>query len=116
MKSSKYSLIESLADHLKGAGSPLFLKAVGRDTKPVWGNRMVNDFYDLDYDIPSNISTRVDSLTKRSAKKIKRVVSSTNKGLSAGKTVNIDNHSEVISSRKKSQEKAAFMEMYRHNP
>lgn len=42
----------SIKEKLKSTGASLFYKAVGRDTKPAWGNRIVKDFNDLDYDIP----------------------------------------------------------------
>lgn len=43
----------SIKDHLKSTRGSFFNRAVGRDTRPVWGNRIVKDFYDLDYDTTS---------------------------------------------------------------
>ena len=39
----------SLKDTLKSTRGSFFYRAMGRDTKPAWGNRIVKDFYDLDY-------------------------------------------------------------------
>lgn len=39
---------------LRSTGSSLFYRAVGRETKPAWGNRIVKDFYDLDYNVPTS--------------------------------------------------------------
>ncbi len=45
----------SLKDNLKSTRGSLFYKAMGRDTKPAWGNRIVKDFYDLDYNPESDL-------------------------------------------------------------
>jgi len=37
-------------DPLKSTRASFFSRAVGRDTRPSWGNRILKDFYDLDYD------------------------------------------------------------------
>jgi hypothetical protein len=44
---------------LRSTGSTMFYRAVGRETKPAWGNRIVKDFYDLDYNVPTS-SFRID--------------------------------------------------------
>ena len=58
MRTSKGASKESL----KTPNASLFAKAVGRERKPVWGNRFLKDFYDLDYDLPH-------SLTKETSKR-----------------------------------------------
>lgn len=40
----------SVKDNLKSTRGSVFTRALGRDIQPAWGNRIVKDFYDLDYD------------------------------------------------------------------
>jgi len=40
-----------LKEALKSTGTSIFYKAVGRDTRPAWGNRIIKDFNDLDYEV-----------------------------------------------------------------
>lgn len=55
--------VESLKQKLKGTDSTIFVKATGRSTKPSWGNRIIKDFYDLDYDISNNLSKISEKFT-----------------------------------------------------
>ena len=41
----------ALKKNMKSTRGSFFTKGTGRDIKPSWGNRIVKDFYDLDYDI-----------------------------------------------------------------
>lgn len=41
----------SSKDQMKSTRGSFFVKATGRDTKPAWSNRIVKDFYDLDYQV-----------------------------------------------------------------
>lgn len=115
MKSSRHTSIESLEDSLGGTGSALFRKAVGRDTKPAWTNRIVKDFYDLDYDLPDNLAKFTDRPSKQEKWKQSRASSGLSKEPYKRKEDAIDNHSEVISARKKPKE-SAYLDSYRHNP
>jgi len=48
----------SAKDQLRSTRGSFFNRTLGRDTRPAWGNRIVKDFYDLDYDLTSHHSTR----------------------------------------------------------
>lgn len=115
MKTSKRTSFDSLEDSLKSTGATLFQKAAGRDTKPAWGNRIVKDFYDLDYDLPGNLASITEKFTKQPAKVKTRVSSGVSKGSKRSSNSGLGNYSEVISSRKTGVE-AAYMEMYKRNP
>lgn len=52
MKAADF-LEEGGKSKLRSTGSSMFYRAVGRETKPAWGNRIVKDFYDLDYNVAS---------------------------------------------------------------
>ncbi len=41
-------------EQMKSTRGSFFVKATGRDNKPAWGNRIVKDFNDLDYDVERN--------------------------------------------------------------
>lgn len=45
------------------------MKAVGRDTKPAWGNRIVKDSYDLEYDIPGDLAKMTEKFIKSPPKR-----------------------------------------------
>jgi hypothetical protein len=81
MTSSKGTAKASLADSLKPPGGSLFLRSVGRSTRPAWGNRFVKDFYDLDYDLP-------DPLAKLASRRARRGQAGCgSESVSSGKTL-----------------------------
>ena len=51
MKNLEDSRTSSLKDNMKSTRGSFFNKVTGRDNKPSWSNRIVKDFYDLDYDV-----------------------------------------------------------------
>lgn len=66
---------EGLKSKLHSTGSSLFYRAVGRETKPAWGNRIMKDFYDLDYDVPTTsfqLAHKFSSSTKQQYRRLRQ--------------------------------------------
>jgi hypothetical protein len=66
-------LEEGVKLRLKSTGSSHFYRTTGRDAKPTLGNRILKDFYDLDYLIPSSFSEFSDQFKKKEFKRQSRM-------------------------------------------
>jgi hypothetical protein len=40
------------SERFRSTGTSLVFRSIGREIKPTWGNRIVKDINDLNYDIP----------------------------------------------------------------
>ena len=56
MRGSQISEEDCSRSKMRSTGASIFHKAVGRETSANWGNRIVKDFYDLDYDLSSSLT------------------------------------------------------------
>lgn len=93
-----------MKDKLKSTGSSLFYRATGRETKPTWGNRIVKDFYDLDYDVKNDMVKFNQNFKSSDVKKQARIRAAIKKSKVARHKIILDNHSELLSDRRKTLE------------
>jgi hypothetical protein len=104
MKGYEFAQGDSLKERLKSTGDSLFVRAVGRSTKPAWGNRLVKDFYDLDYDMTSSLAKITEKFTRKEPGRVVRANLGLSKGMLTSKET-IDSQCESISKRKESPTK-----------
>jgi hypothetical protein len=95
----------------------MFYRAVGRETKPAWGNRIVKDFYDLDYEVPTSTFKISERFKDSSARQHRRIREDIQKSKLNRKKLPAANHSEMLSDRRKTVEvRPNRRSMLRHNP
>ena len=56
MRGSQISEEDCSRSKMRSTGASIFHRAIGRETSANWGNRIVKDFYDLDYDLSSSLT------------------------------------------------------------
>jgi hypothetical protein len=84
------------------------------------GNRVVKDFYDLDYEIPSPLQKVSSKFKSSKVQKLNRVRADIKKSKLARQKMILENHSELLSDRRKSLEirdkSGQQRAIMRHNP
>lgn len=109
MKASHFFDEEGVKSKLKSTGTSVFQKAVGRQTSAAWGNRIVKDFYDLDYDIPSTLSKLTENFKSKELEQRKRVRADIKKSHLSQKKMSLDVHSHHQTERKRVSNDKPYM-------
>jgi hypothetical protein len=81
----------AIKETLKSTGTSVFYKAIGRDTRPAWSNRIIKDFNDLDYEVKEDIIKSPGKFLNNDLAKKKRVREDINNRISGSRKGNKGN-------------------------
>lgn len=95
-------------EQMKSTRGSFFVKATGRDTKPAWTNRIVKDFYDLDYQVDRDRFNNINKFKNTGALRSEKIQNDIRKRRSRSKVGHGDSTKSKQMSR---QEKALSLSM-----
>jgi hypothetical protein len=105
-----------IKEAMKSTGASLFFRSIGRETRPTWGNRIVKDFYDLDYDVQADLFKHTSKFRNSELTKHKKLRADIEKSKISRRKVSLDTKALPNRSLSHSRKSKNGRPLSKHNP